>query len=125
MGEVCLIDTGAPVSMGAPDILCAELGRRVDRVLGMDELGKEAVLLDWPGRTVTFGYVADGSAAADVIPARKRSGLYQIEVATPMGSHWAFLDTGAPLSYASAQACAGLTSIGARGDFHPGVGTFT
>ncbi len=123
--EVCLIDTGAPVSMGAPAIVSAELGWRVDRVLGMDELGRQAVLLDWPGRTVTFGYDIDDGDAGDVIPARPRAGLYQIEVATPVGPRWAFLDTGAPLSYGSARACAGLTSIGARRDFHPGVGVFT
>jgi hypothetical protein len=120
-GEISLIDTGAPASMRAPELVAQELGTRVDWILGVDWIADGALTIDWPARQVVLG---EPASAGEVVALRPSSGLWQIEVAANGGSRWAFLDTGAQLSYAPPAACEELAPIARRADFYPMIGRF-
>ena len=120
-GSVSLIDTGAPMSIPAPELVSEELGTRVEWILGVDWLRDSAITIDWPARQIAF---AQAAQAGEIVPLRPHFGLYQIEVATTSGTGLAFLDTGAQLSYAPPAECAGVEPVGARRDFYPGFGAF-
>lgn len=139
-----LLDTGSPATVGrrGPLTLCdrtiapadgpsavldqvsEEIGRDVDWLVGMDVLGAQPVLFDKSGGGVSFGpRAAEGEGTA--LPLGLRFGLPEIALGYRGASVRAILDTGAPVSYATPAAFAGLAPAGTASDFHPLAGTFT
>jgi hypothetical protein len=143
-GALALVDTGAPLSLGtgrsfvvlgktrqpptsftkALRTASRELGREIDWIIGNDILGLSTVVLDWRGKTITFGGEA---AVVDSGQSISVDGCHTVPVIKFGVAGWpvrAFLDTGAWLSYASPRAVAGLRSVRTERDFHPHFGEF-
>lgn len=121
-GASAVLDTGSPFTLPAPAIVGAHLGRPIRWLVGTDRLGARPFLVDWPGRSVTFG--APAPEAGDRMSLEDSLGVPLIPLGTPTGPALAFLDTGAPISYAPPSAVAGRRPVGRRADFHPMIGEF-
>ena len=141
-GRAVLLDTGSPCSYGtvpaltlagrtwqlrAEPVLMERIGtvfgHRVDVLLGTDVLGAVPLLVDGPGGRVVFGMAV--STGRPVIPLALPCGVPEVTLVHESASAVAFLDTGAPLSYATPDAVAGRAPDGHAEDFHPLVGSFT
>ncbi len=103
------------------------LGDDVTRLVGMDELGQHAFLLDWANRELDLKPLR--SPEGPSIPLKNvlgipcieiRAGGLQADQAVP-----ALLDTGAPISYAPAHVLTEVDPHGEATDFYPMIGTFT
>lgn len=118
---LALLDTGSPFTMRAPPIVMQQLASDIRWIVGTDLLRKDRVLLDWTGRRLVVNGPRLRGESIDLVPV---AGLFQLPIVAPNGGALAFLDTGAPISYAPASAVTGRTSIGRRRDFYPGIGEF-
>ena len=127
-----VLDTGSPITLRAPEIVSRALGRPIRWIVGVDRLRRAPVLLDWPGRRFVEGVPPEALAATGgdagggtEIPLRPAFGIFLIPFTDPAGRPAeAFLDSGAKLSYAPAEAVRALTPIGTERDFYPGFGEF-
>lgn len=117
-----LIDTGSPLSMAPPEILLQNLPVPITRLIGTDELVKTRILLD----CVNGEYIQDPSPlSGETFPLRPRLGVFEIALSCNGQEHHACLDTGAKLSYATADAVTGLEPIGTEQDFYPLLGNYS
>lgn len=141
-GLTALLDTGSPASIGRRGLLRlagrtwepaasdspvlaqigAWLGRQVDWLVGVDILATTPVLVDGPARRVTFGATerAGVRLALDL-----RYAVPEIAIRHAEATADAFLDTGAPVSYAAPGAVRGRRPDSSDTDFYPPVGPFT
>ena len=122
-----LIDTGSPVSMPIPREAKEAVDPRLTHLIGMDELGRSPFVLDWTAATLVQSAPRPRAAASS--PLQSVMSIPAIAVTVHIAGQpapaTAFLDTGAPIGYAAAAAVRGLTSIGDKEDFFPGLGRFT
>lgn len=142
-GLTALLDTGAPTSVGRRGLLqlagrtwepaadsavlaqiSAWLGRQVDWLVGVDILSTVPVLVDGPARRVTFGARPSGGAGAK-LALDLREAVPQVTIRHGEATAQAFLDTGAPVSYAAPGAVRGRQPDSSETDFYPLVGPFT
>lgn len=143
-GLTALLDTGSPASIGqrgplrlagrtwepaaADSPILAQigawLGRQVDWLVGVDILTTVPVLVDGPARRVTFGATPNGRAAAP-LALDLRYAVPEVAIRHAQTTAEAFLDTGAPVSYAAPGAVRGRQPDASETDFYPLVGPFT
>jgi hypothetical protein len=143
-GGLALIDTGSPFSLGTgrPLVLLGktreaktshtrvlqtasrELGRVIDWLIGNDLLGLSTVVLDWRGGTITLAGEAAVADGCQGIPVNGWKTVPVIEFGAAGSPVRAFLDTGAPLSYAHPRAVTGLSPVRMARDVHPLFGEF-
>jgi hypothetical protein len=130
-----LIDTGSPISMPAPEEAIRAVHPDLRRLVGMDELARGPLVIDW-----TDGLVKQPADPSEIrgmdtpvatAPLTLMMGIPSIEIrharrAKDRGQpSMALIDTGAPISYAPRQAVEGLTPVGEASDFLPMFGEFT
>lgn len=143
-GLTGLLDTGSPVSVGShgrltlggrtwepaegePPLLqqiSAWLGRRVDWLVGVDILATTPVLVDGPGRRVTFG-ASPRQGTGVKLELDLRYSVPEIAIRHAETTVEALLDTGAPVSYALPEAVGGREPVSSDTDWYPPVGPFT
>jgi len=143
-GVTALLDTGSPASIGrrvslrlagrtwepaaaaSPllEQISAWIGRRVDWVVGIDILATVPVLVDGPARRVTFGATPNGRGAVQ-LALDLRYAIPEVAIRHGEAAAAAFLDTGAPVSYAAPVAVRGRQPDSSETDFYPPVGPFT
>ena len=141
-GLTALLDTGSPTSIGRRGLfrlagrtweptaadspvlaqISAWLARPVDWLVGVDILATTPVLVDGPAKRVTFGATerAGVQLALDL-----RYAVPEIAIRHADATADAFLDTGAPVSYAAPGAVRGCRPDSSDTDFCPLVGPFT
>ena len=140
-----LIDTGSPETIGKGQTLefmgkkvrCREsmmgfsfnsvielLGRDIDALMGMNQLGSLCMLVDCEAGEVTFSDEPLALDNATSLPLRV-SAFGVMTEAEVAGRHANLIvDTGAQLSYINEPYVDGLESIGMREDFHPFMGRY-
>ena len=116
-----LIDTGSPFTIRPPGIVAEQLGEPVRWLVGNDVLGRDRVLIDWPGKRLVVG---GPEIAGETIALEPKMGVFQIAIEGRHGPALAMLDSGAQLSYAPRDAVADLLPIDSRPDFYPVLGEF-
>jgi len=141
-GLTALLDTGSPASIGRRGLLqlagrtwepaaadspvlaqiSAWLGRQVDWLVGVDILAATPVLVDGPARRVTFGA---NERAGVPLALDLRYAIPEVSIRHAEATANAFLDTGAPVSYAAPGAVRGRRPDSSETDFYPLVGPFT
>jgi hypothetical protein len=127
-----LIDTGSPISMPAPEEAIRAVHPDLRRLVGMDELSRGPLIIDW-----TDGLVRQPADPSEIdtpvatAPLTLMMGIPSIEIrharraADRDQPSMALIDTGAPISYAPRQAVEGLMPVGEASDFLPMFGEFT
>ena len=120
-GQAAIVDTGSPITLRAPELVTRKLNRPVRWLVGTDAIRRNRVLLDWPGRRLV---VNGPHLRGDTVPLTPEAGVFQLELIGPEGPARAFLDSGAPISYAPASAVRGLTPTRRVRDFYPLFGEF-
>ncbi|HXV90170.1 MAG TPA: hypothetical protein VD707_02315 [Gemmatimonadales bacterium] len=142
-GLTVLLDTGSPASIGRRGLLrlagrtwepasdspvlaqiSAWLGRQVDWLVGVDILATMPVLVDGPGRRVTFGAKSNERGGVK-LALELRYAVPEVTIRHGEAAAEAFLDTGAPVSYAAPGAVQGRRPDSSETDFYPLVGPFT
>ena len=139
-----LLDTGSAVSVGrrgrltlgsrsweptegeSPVLMqiSAWLDRQVDWLVGVDILATMPVLVDGPGRRVTFGATpSEGTGVKLALDLRYS--VPEVAIRHAETTVEALLDTGAPVSYASPGAIGSREPDSSDTDFYPPVGPFT
>jgi hypothetical protein len=141
-GLTALLDTGSPASIGRRGLLqladrtweptaadspvlaqiSAWLGRQVDWLVGLDILATTPVLVEGPARSVTFGA---NEQAGVPLALDLRYAVPEVSIRHAEATASAFLDTGAPVSYAAPGAVRGRRPEASETDFYPLVGPFT
>lgn len=148
--NIILVDTGSPRTYHVSDVLtfCSEehrcshrtkeilemgrltpdeafrfIGARITTLLGTDILSKYRVLIDYKNRAMRF---SRNDIAFNGATKRLSSffGVPIVELEARGETLRFFLDTGARLSYLSADLTVGLESVGEDEDFYPGLGAF-
>ena len=142
-GHALLIDTGSPFSIfdGAALDFCGRqfpqgmnmvsvetisnlLGMHVDALVGNDILSHFNVGIDYAGGTITFSDEVLDLPGAIELPFKLLIGVPNVTMTLQGEEHRFFLDTGAKISYVSAQMTQGLTPVETASDFYPGFGNF-
>ena len=143
-GRRAIIDTGSPFDLGrgrATDLLDerwnppatyvaaldaaeAHLGVEIEWLIGYPTLSRCRVLLDWPGRVVTFSREPISIAGAHRIPIDLGKPVPIVELELAGEIRTAVLDSGAALSYVARDDVAGHAPIRVERDFHPTIGAF-
>ena len=143
-GLTVLFDTGSPISVGQRGLLRlagrtwepaagespvlaqigAWLGRPLDWLVGVDILATVPILVDGPGRRVTFGATPHEGTGAE-LALDLRYSVPGVAIRHEGVTVDAFLDTGAPVSYATPGAVTGREPDSSETDFYPLVGPFT
>lgn len=121
-GRAAVLDTGSSMTFRAPAIVSERLRQPIRWLVGTDMLRRDRVLFDWPNRRLVVGGPALSGEAMELTP--HDTGLFQIEVKGEHGSALAWLDTGAPLSYAPASVVRGCRPVGHQRDYMVGVGEY-
>jgi hypothetical protein len=122
-----VLDTGSPITMRAPALVSQALGQPIRWLVGVDRLRRAPVLFDWPARRFVEDVAPDTFAAGEgtEIPLRSVFGVFLLPIVAPDGKPAeAFLDSGAKLSYAPAEAVGAIAPVGTETDFYPGFGEF-
>ena len=142
-GRRLLIDTGSPINIGNPFMLCGEIqnssnlgmlsqikeqsGLEIDGLIGMSTLRKWNIRLDYPNKKVQF------SSTPFEMPGCKTAihtlfGMAIFFDATLDGTtqkRRVILDSGAPISYIKPELVKQFAPIDSIADFHPEIGEFT
>jgi hypothetical protein len=144
-GRLALLDTGSPLSIGRGeeytiagqsfnpstsmqsvlDVAATHVGRRVDWLFGHDFFASQRVLIDWDARELRVLRENAGiSPRGFAIPIEIVMGVPVVRGNSLTGRVRAVIDSGAALSYVPADAVRGMTPVGKRNDFYPGLGEF-
>lgn len=139
-----LIDTGAPSTIHASDILnfCSEsfrcstnylgltvskisdmLGAEITTLLGADILSDYKILLDYQNQLIEFSK-QEIDIKGTQVDISNFMGIPIIKMTVDNQELKFFLDTGAKLSYLSDSLTSNYESVGTEEDFYPGVGKF-
>jgi hypothetical protein len=143
-GKICLIDTGAPCSVGnaetvmfaggryplkpdflgkAADELPGPIGVRIDVLLGVDILNRYDMLID-PVRKVLVFSEGELDVEGEALPIEQAMGV-PIVTANVGGSRLKmFFDTGAKISYVDQETANAYPRVGTAQDFYVTVGPF-
>ena len=130
-----LIDTGSPISMKAPEEAVRAVHPDLRHLVGMDELARGPLLIDWSHglvrQTLTPSDLRQMETPHATTILRRLMGVPAIEIRTerPRSDRTeestALIDTGAPISYVPSDTVAGLEPVGEAQDFMPLFGDFT
>lgn len=138
-----LLDTGSPASFGVGPVRFGPVSGNPDRshmgldadrlsglvgaplrgLIGLDLIGASDLLMDLPAGQITITDRADPPDGA-LVPITRVMGVPVIAAETALGSHRAFLDTGAQLSYLQADGTEQFAEAGVVQDFFPLIGPF-
>ncbi|MEI6379065.1 MAG: hypothetical protein WCO55_05375 [Candidatus Falkowbacteria bacterium] len=142
-GKMCLIDTGAPTSMGEGEIsidnqghllgggtangvslreIADHVGTPLDALIGGDILSKHGEMDIWLYKDLIL--FSDGQEKFDGIPFELYMDIPVTSLNIKGKSVRAFVDTGAKQSYVSEALATGLPHVGEAEDFYPGLGAF-
>lgn len=143
-GKICLIDTGAPYSVGnaefvmfagdryplqstflgkAADELPGPIGVRIDVLMGADILNRYDMLID-PVRQVLELSNEEQGADGEVLPVELLSGVPMLEAQVGGKRIKVFFDTGAPVSYAREEILRTFPQVGMADDYYFTCGAF-
>lgn len=136
-----LIDTGSPMNLGEPFMLCGELqpssnigmmnqirellsGVEIDGLVGMSTLRRYHILLDIPSKKIQFSNKPFGLVGSEV-KIRSILGLIGFDAKVDIDINVSVvLDTGATLSYLNPAKVPNCTPVDHVEDFHPSIGRY-
>jgi hypothetical protein len=143
-GKICLIDTGAPCSVGnaeivmfaggryplqstflgrAADDLPGPIGVRIDVLMGVDILNRYDMLID-PVRQVLVFSDEELDVEGEVLPIEQAMGVPIVTADVDGRRMKMFFDTGAKVSYVNEETAKAYPQVGTAQDFYVTVGPF-
>jgi len=142
-GQLLLIDTGAPASIGADIVvisgnsysvqknylgvtaayLSEQIGAKIDGLIGADVIQDFVLTVDPVREKISFD--SQTSQFPIIVSIEDFMGIPIVTVTVNESDVRAFFDTGAQLSYIDSQFTKGIAPSGQREDFYPGIGRFS
>jgi hypothetical protein len=143
-GKICLIDTGAPCSVGnaeivmfaggryplqstflgkAADELPGTIGVRIDVLMGVDILNRYDMLID-PVRQVLVFSDEELDVEGEALPIEQSMGVPIVTADVDGRRMKMFFDTGAKVSYVDEETAKAYPQVGTAQDFYVTVGPF-